>query len=161
MRFNSRNRNLGEIPEIDLTPMLDVVTVVLAFFVIVSTTLSTPPGELPVSLPAPSEGDDLAYTGDPPIALRVRLEAGDVLTIDGKATDRATLIAKLPDFLQNNPDSPVFLIPGAEVNYQSVLQMLVEMQAVGGNRVSLAVGTTATPEKSEQSQEPQGSQTDS
>ncbi len=154
MRFNSRNQNLGEIPEVDITPMLNVVMVVLAFFVIVSTTLSTPPGELPISLPAPSEGDDPASTGDPPIALRVQLEAGDVLTIDGKPTDRATLIARLPEFLQNNPDSPVFLIPGAEVNYQAVLQMLVEMQAVGGDRVSLAVGTT----QEEPQKEPQTNQ---
>jgi biopolymer transport protein ExbD len=142
MRFNSRNQNLGEIPEVDITPMLNVVMVVLAFFVIVSTTLTTPPGDLPISLPAPSEGDEAAPTGDPPIALRVNLEANDVLTIDGKPTDRATLIAKLPEFLQNNPDSPVFLIPGAEVNYQAVLQLLVELQAVGGDRVSLAVGAT-------------------
>lgn len=98
MRFHSRNQNLGEIPEVDITPMLNVVMVVLAFFVIVSTTLTTPPGELPISLPTPSEGDDPESTGDPPIALRVNLEANDVLTIDGKPTDRATLIAKLPEF---------------------------------------------------------------
>jgi len=161
MRFNSRNQHPDEIPEVNVIPMLDVIMVVLTFFVLISTTLSPPPGELPVSLPAPSEGDDAAYTGDPLIALRVRLDPGDVLTIDGKATDRATLIAKLPEFLQNNPESPVFLIPGAEVNYQAVLQLLVELQAIGGDRISLAVGTTATPEKSDKSQEPQESPSDS
>jgi biopolymer transport protein ExbD len=167
MRFRSRNQNLGEIPEINITPMLDVIMVVLAFFVMVSATLTIPPGDLPITLPPPSEGDEVAPTGDPPIALRVNLEADGVLTIDGKATDRATLIAKLPEFLQNNPESPVFLIPGAEVNYQAVLQLLVELQAIGGDRISLAVGTTATPEKSdksdksEKSQEPQESPSDS
>jgi biopolymer transport protein ExbD len=161
MRFQSRNQNLGEIPEVDITPMLNVIMVVLAFFVIVSTTLTTPPGDLPITLPPPSEGDEAASTGDPPIALRVNLEADGALSIDGKATDRATLIAKLPEFLQNNPESPVFLIPGAEVNYQAVLQLLVELQAIGGDRVSLAVGTTETPEKSEKSQEPQESPSDS
>ncbi|NJN61870.1 MAG: hypothetical protein HC795_10355 [Coleofasciculaceae cyanobacterium RL_1_1] len=52
----------------------------------------------------------------------------------------------------------MFLIPGAEVNYQSVLQLLVELQAVGGDRVSLAVGTTQEEPQKEPQKEPQTNQ---
>jgi len=141
MRLNSRNQSLGEIPEVDITPMLNVIMVVLAFFVIVSTTLSSPPSELPLGLPAADE-DDAPLDRDRSIVLRVQLQADGTLLVDENQTTLNSVLARLPEFLQNNPDSAVVLIPGSEAEYQLVLQVFAKLQAICGDRVSLAIGAT-------------------
>ncbi|MGD1903777.1 MAG: ExbD/TolR family protein [Geitlerinemataceae cyanobacterium] len=140
MRFRSQNRTLGEIPEVDITPMLNVIMVVLAFFVVVSTTLGSPPSQLQVGLPETGGEDTPPPDGEQPLVLRIQLKADSRLLVDEAPMELNSILAGLPEFLQNNPDSTVFLIPDSAVDYQSVLEVFVKLQAIGGDRISLAVG---------------------
>ena len=158
MRFQDKNE-LGEIPEVDITPMLNVIMVVLAFFVIVSTTLTGEPETVRVDLPRSQDteatDEEEAEDTEPPPVLRVNVAADGTMTVDDRPYEREEVLAIVPAYIENNPESLVYLIPDPELPYEQVIQMLAAMRDVGGNRISLAVGNSKreTQEDTEGSEE--------
>ena len=144
MRFQDKNE-LGEIPEVDITPMLNVIMVVLAFFVVVSTTLTGEPETVRVDLPGSEDTEateEEAEETEPPPILRVNVAADGTMTVDDRPYEKEEVLAIVPAYIENNPESSVYLIPDPELPYEQVIQMLAAMRDVGGNRISLAVGTS-------------------
>ncbi|MDY6937385.1 MAG: biopolymer transporter ExbD [Cyanobacteriota bacterium] len=145
MRFQDKNE-LGEIPEVDITPMLNVIMVVLAFFVIVSTTLTGEPETVQVNLPSESDSEPAEEEPDdsePPPVLRANVDAEGGITLDERPYSKEEMLAIVPAFLENNPESSVYLIPDPELPYEQVIQLLAAMRDVGGDRISLAVGNNS------------------
>ncbi|PPT06028.1 Biopolymer transport protein ExbD/TolR [Geitlerinema sp. FC II] len=135
--FNSRQR-ASSMPDIDLTPMLNLIMVVLAFFVLVSMTLTGEPDVVDVKLP----GDERANRDrDNSLPLKVKIDEYGGLTADDLAIDRDKLLRQIPAYLANNPESAVYLIPHPDLPYEDVIRLLSQMRDVGGNRVALAIGT--------------------
>ncbi|HIK29916.1 MAG TPA: biopolymer transporter ExbD [Oscillatoriales cyanobacterium M59_W2019_021] len=140
MRFKS-TRFAASIPTINLTPMLNVVMVVLAFFVLVSLTLTSEPTSVDVALPG-KEDEEAIPTVNPdlPEFLAVRVDPEGKISIDGQYYTQEQLLQDVPAYLQNNPENSVYVIPDPGMPYENVMQLLVELREVGGDRVSLAVG---------------------
>ncbi len=143
-------REPPEIPEIEITPMLNVIVVVLAFFVVVSTTLSGEPDSVDVKVPDKSQPQDApepeVEEAEPPPNLEVKVDEGGTLTADDSPIDRGELLNKLPAFLENNPESQVYLIPDPNLPYEQVIQLLDEMRETGGDRVVLAIRSRSQTE---------------
>lgn len=140
MRFKS-TRFADSIPTINLTPMLNVVMVVLAFFVLVSLTLTSEPTSVDVALPG-KEDEEAIPTVNPdlPEFLAVRVDPEGKISIDGQYYTQEQLLQNVPAYLQNNPENSVYVIPDPGMPYENVMQLLVVLREVGGDRVSLAVG---------------------
>ncbi|MBE9039404.1 biopolymer transporter ExbD [Oscillatoriales cyanobacterium LEGE 11467] len=152
MRFQNKNE-LGEIPEVDITPMLNVIMVVLAFFVVVSTTLTGEPETVKIDLPNPSESeaaDEEAEDSEPPPVLRVNVAADGTMTVDDRPYQKEEVLAIVPAYIENNPESLVYLIPDPDLPYEQVIQMLAAMRDVGGDRISLAVGNGKDKDETEE-----------
>jgi biopolymer transport protein ExbD len=149
MRFKTIKHE-DSIPTINLIPMLDVITVILTFFVLVSMTLSNEPNGVDVSLPGQNtEGKAKTTSTEPPPILEVKVEAEGKILVDGKDSGKEQLLQAVPAYLENNPDSTVVVLPAPEAPYEQVLLLLTELREIGSDRVSLAVGSSSESEKSE------------
>ncbi|MCD8486588.1 MAG: biopolymer transporter ExbD [Desertifilum sp.] len=136
MRFKSQRAN-AQLPEVNLIPMLNVMMAVLAFFVMISMTLTAEEG-VNVQLPGPSEAEVLEQqtTPDP---LIVELDEQGQIAIAQIPLSPEQLNPQIQAYLQANPQGSVFLVANPELAYEQVVQVLSQMRQVGGDRVSLAI----------------------
>ena len=143
MRFKNKQSN-SDIPTIDLIPMLNVMMSVLAFFVLVSMTLTTGPRGVKVDLPGDDKETDLSI--DEPIKnLIVTLKSDDSFTINlinGDEQNIQTveqLKMTVQDYLQNQDSGNVLLMADQTVPYKKVIDILVQLKEIQKNRISLAI----------------------
>ncbi|MCU0526851.1 MAG: biopolymer transporter ExbD [Elainella sp. Prado103] len=134
MRFKQQRRR-SQLPEVNLVPMLDVLMVVLTFFIIVSMTLTTQQG-LEVQLPSPEEAEPTEV--EPQVAI-VQLTPEGIIQFDDQPIEKSALTTQIKGFLAENPKGAVVLQAEEELPYEQVISLLGEMKAAGGDRVSLAI----------------------
>lgn len=132
MRFKQQ-RNVA-IPTIDLTPMLNVMMTTLAFFVLISMTLTNEQG-VELQLPAQNNTTPQQNTSEP---LLVELNQQQIL-LDQQPINQQQLLQQIRVYLQQNPQGSVLLQANDELPYETVVQLLGEMRDVGGDRISLAI----------------------
>lgn len=133
MRF--KHKRGSQIPDVNLVPMLDVLMVVLTFFIIVSMTLTMQQG---VEVQLPSQEPAAPDTAEPKVAI-VKLNAEGQLLFENQPTESATLNGQVKAFLQANPKGAVVLQADEKLPYETVIQLLGQMKESGGERVSLAI----------------------
>ncbi|WP_416667399.1 ExbD/TolR family protein [Egbenema bharatensis] len=135
MRFKHQ-RQAASIPEVNLTPMLNVMMGILAFFVMITMLLTAQEG-VQVELPgnpdtAPSPPPDI------PEPLIVNLTTQGILLNQQPIAD-TQLEEQMQLYLAANPEGTIALQPELDVPYDRVLQLLSQMSAIGGEQVSLAI----------------------
>lgn len=129
----------SEIPEVNLIPMLDVLMVVLTFFIIISMTLSGSP-VLNVKLPLlGSQGGPGAEKPPEPKKLTIALDNRGLILLDSKPINTEQMASAMVEFLNANPDGIVVLKADSKLTYDNVARLLEVMRDIGGDRVSLAV----------------------
>ena len=135
MRFRESNNTPP--PQVDLIPMLTVMMGVLAFFVVVTTTLGNEQ-LVDMQLPAaqPEDEPPAPIMGEPFI---VELDVNNSLRLNNDPIDKTSLEAELEAYLSQEPDNTVYLLPNRDLPYEEVMRFLGEMRAIGGDRVSLAI----------------------
>ena len=140
MGFRSRNNHgHGQIPEINLVPMMDVVMTILIFFVIVSMTLTGESGSVDLTLPSAKEGlsPSNQKTTDP---LVVSINPQGNVFIGANGVDDTQLAQQIKGYLSQYPkDGSIVLKADNKLPYEKVIQLLSKMRKVGGERVSLAI----------------------
>jgi biopolymer transport protein ExbD len=123
-------------PQVDLIPMLTVMMGILAFFVVVTLTL-TSEKTIDVQLPAEQQGGvPPALPADPFI---VELVGENQIQLNGQPIDVDALKGQMDAYLSRNLENTVFVLPNQDLPYEQVMQFLGEMRSVGGDRVSLAI----------------------
>ena len=138
MRF--KQRQSVKLPEVDLIPMLNVMMGILAFFVMITMTLSSEK-LLQIQLPGKqSEPATVAAPISDPFI--VELDAQGQPLQNGQPTDKAQIEVQMETYLAENPDNIVFILPNRQLPYERVIQFLGEMREIGGDRVSLAIVDT-------------------
>jgi biopolymer transport protein ExbD len=135
MHFKGRSHN-SSIPEINLTPMLNVMMGILAFFVMITMMLSEEQG-VEVQLPA-AQSTPLEVEVPPPVLI-VQLTPEGQWMVEGETTEKSLLLSQLRLFLQRDQTSIVVLQASDELPYEQVLQALADLKTVGGDRISLAI----------------------
>lgn len=133
MRFKHQQRSV--IPTIDLTPMLNVMMATLAFFVLISMTLTNEQG-VDIQLSAQDNGTPQQNAPEP---LLVELNRQQQILLNKQQISKQQLLQQIRVYLQLNPQGSVLLQPDSELSYESVVQLLGEMRDVGGDRISLAI----------------------
>jgi len=144
MRFKQQKAR-QDLPELEITPMLNVMLVVLAFFVAVAANLAEEGKELMVRLPQETEAVDSPNTVGDREFLQVILQAGGQLSVNDRPLEQAQLLEQLPAYLQQSADRHVYLQVVGDVPYQTVIETLTALKGVGGDRVSLVIGTGEEP----------------
>lgn len=128
-------------PEVNLIPMMDVIMTILTFFIIVSMTLTNSTGSVKVELPG---GKGAAAEKDKqPDRQIIKLDAqGNFYLINpaGGAEVSVTIAQLEPQvkmYLQQNPKGMVLINADRTLSYDKVIQVLTQLKAIGGDRVSL------------------------
>ncbi|OIP71933.1 MAG: hypothetical protein AUK48_11880 [Oscillatoriales cyanobacterium CG2_30_44_21] len=128
--------------EINLTALLDVVFSILAFFILVSSTLTVPSN---IGVDLPIRDDNKRGNNSNPNAINsedifiITLDkAGQMLT-DGKVAEPQKLEQDMRRFLGKSANGVIVLnAENTDVSYQMVINRLAELRAIAGNRVAIA-----------------------
>jgi biopolymer transport protein TolR len=121
--------------QINITPMLDTILVLLAVFVIISPLIG--PG-IPVKLPT-AAGEKLSVTATVLLTLN---KQGEVF-LSGSQANPIFLSVDLQNLKKANPDLKVIIQADKEVPYEAVVSLLDIVRQAGISAVGLA--TTSKP----------------
>jgi biopolymer transport protein ExbD len=135
MKFRAQQRS-SSMPEMNLVPLMDVIMVILTFFIILSMTL-TNFRTIDIRLPQ-GQGKDSAKPSQTDRLVVGLNNQGQVL-IRGKVIAQKQLEGTVSTYLTQNSAGVVVLQIDRQVPYQKVSQMLEVLRKLGGDRVSLAM----------------------
>ncbi|MGM0558865.1 MAG: ExbD/TolR family protein [Myxococcota bacterium] len=131
----SRKRRSGE-TTLEMTPLIDVVFLLLIFFLITTTFSQKREAEIPIDLPEAATGEQ-GTEGDK-IVLFVT-EDGQVEVRGEERVQGATLDEKLDWLYQNKPDSVVVLRGDENAAHGRVVQLLSKIREVGFPKVNVVI----------------------
>ncbi|HET9679454.1 MAG TPA: biopolymer transporter ExbD [Gammaproteobacteria bacterium] len=128
-----RHRGQADEADIDMTPMLDVVFIMLIFF-IVTTSFASEVG-LDVKRPTTNANTQQQKVSEV-IVLEVRSDGRIIM--DGRLINLASVEANIARARAGNPDAPVIVVIDKGANVQYMVAVLDQAKAAGAENVSIA-----------------------
>ncbi len=129
---------------INITPLVDVVLVLLIIFMVV-----TPLLEKDISVRVPKTEQVEEKTEVPPDQLVVRIEQNGDLTINNEKVPQAELVDRLAAILKKKAanDKLVFIAADDSANYGALVSVLDRAKQAGAETIGMATEvTSATPD---------------
>jgi biopolymer transport protein ExbD len=130
----TRSRRRAE-PNIELTPLIDVVFLLLIFFLITTTFVHSDNQQLPLNLPSAAAGESLTQ-GERTV---VYVSAGGGLQIDEETVKPEEVSQRLEALFSENPDTHLLIKGDKATNYGHVTDVIDEARRVGFKKVNLVV----------------------
>ena len=140
-----RRKRRKPVSDINVVPYIDVMLVLLIIFMV-----TAPLMNLGVELDLPQANANPLETPEDPLIVSVDRDGAFFLTIGGvrESIDLEGLTTKVGAFVRNNPKVPVLVGGDRSVDYGTVYQAMVALQAAGAPRVGLmADPVSAEPKK--------------
>lgn len=129
-----RTRRARLSPVLDLTPMVDVVFLLIIFFM-VSTTFITLESGLPVDLPQASSAE-----AQPEGLPTVTIDASERIYIAGSEVDEASLVPALQAILREQDRDVVVLRADQSVSHGLAVRVMDAIKRAGAARIAIAAG---------------------
>ena len=126
-----RGRRHTPMSEINVTPMVDVMLVLLIIFMVAAPLLTV---GVPIELPS-AKGQQLQANSKEPLTLSVST-SGDVFIGETKVA-LADLSAKLAEIAKSRADEAIFVRGDKGVDYGTVLKVMGRVNAAGFKKISL------------------------
>lgn len=136
MAFSTNNGPNTTLAEINVTPLVDVMLVLLIIFMI-----SAPLMQSGVTLELPEGNQSLAQKQN---HLVLSIAADGRHYLNDKYLKPQVLIENIKVELANSPDQTVYLRGDVTLTYGKVMEMLNELKAAGIEKVSLVTEPTAS-----------------
>ena len=144
VRLNSgrfKQNRQSEIPEVNVLPMLNLLMGVLAFFVVVSLSLS---GSQIAGVKLPSsqgpDGGSSVFEGEAskvrPLAVGLS-ETGEIF-LEGEQVELAALVPAINQYFAENPTGSVILQADKSLQFEQIKVVLAALKDVGSDRIGLA-----------------------
>lgn len=125
-------KHQGTMTELNITPLLDLVFVLLVIFIITTPQLmNNLEMTLPSSKPPPPRKDKPKIT-------RIEVAADGQITLNGTTVTKVELKDDLKQMKADNPDMPVVVKGADEVEYQGMVVVLDTLQQLDITKVGLA-----------------------
>ncbi len=115
---------------ISLTPLIDVIFILLVFFMLASSYLEW--HSITLAVPA---GQAAANTMEEAILIRLQADGG--LNLNGEPLTLAGLAAQVRTQLDRNPDQRILVQPEPTVQLQRIIILMDRLAEVGGINVAL------------------------
>ena len=132
MRRHSHSTDDGD-EQINLTPMLDVVFIMLIFFIVTATFVKE------VGLDVNQPEDDKPKTIDPDKrSIVVRITSRDRIVIAQRDVDWRSVRANIERLHAENPEAPVIIQPHPDSRTESMIHVMDSARQAGVFNVSLA-----------------------
>ena len=135
VRLDHGEDELSEVHEINVTPFIDVILVLLIIFMI-----AAPLATVDVAVDLPASTAQPQSRPDKPIFLTVKADL--TLAIGDAAIARNALEQALNDATQGNKDQRVFLRADKSVQYGNLVEVMNALRAAGYLKIAL-VGLAA------------------
>lgn len=119
--------------ELDMTPLIDIVFLLVIFFMLTTSFVATESMEL--TLPKPGQEAQPLPVAVP--AMRIQIEAEGTLLIDNVEVPQEGLANALLDRLEAQPETPIgiFTTPGVDV--QQLVSVMDMVYLSGGRKVKV------------------------
>ena len=131
MKKTSRSHHTS-LNELNITPLLDLVFVLLVIFIITTPQLMN---NLEMNLPS---GKPPPPKKEKPKITRIEVAANGIITLDGSTVTLPELKDQLAALKDANPDMPVVVKGSDEVEYQGMVSVLDTLQQLDITKVGLA-----------------------
>ena len=129
VRSRGRHRT-GPMSEINVTPMVDVMLVLLVIFMVTAPLLT-----VGVQIDLPKTKASIIRGEDEPLAITVDREGQ--LFLQETKIELEGLLPRLTAITGNNPDVRIFVRGDAAVDYGRVMEVMGTINAAGYNKVAL------------------------
>lgn len=136
-------RKIREEPSVNITPLIDVVFLLLIFFMV--TTTFNRETRLLVNLPEA----DAVPSENLPDQIEIIVSQSGTYSINGRVlinTDLATFMQGLEQVSATDRSMPILLIADAEATHQSVVTAMDGIGKMGFSRLSIATQRPTMPE---------------
>ena len=133
MRDQSRSAAAEEGSQIDLTPMLDVVFIMLIFFIV--TTSFVKEKGLDVNRPE----DNQAKNDKPSKALSIRIAADGTIMMGGREVDVRRVVANTQTYLAENNTDSAAIQADEDTEHGTVVEVMNQVKIAGIEKVSVLV----------------------
>jgi biopolymer transport protein TolR len=130
-----RRRTAGAMADINMTPMIDVMLVLLIVFMVTAPMMTS---GIPVDLP---KTDAATQSNDESEPLIITLDKNDKIYLQETEIPQPALIEKLKAVTAQKPDQRIFIRGDQTLNYGKVMQLMGQLTAAGFNRVALVAET--------------------
>ncbi len=127
---NRRTGNHTPIAEINVTPLVDVMLVLLVVFMITAPLLTS---GVNVNLPT-AEAEALPGTDEP---VTITIDSEGRVFLEATEVEADTVGSKLAAVIGAHPDRKIFVRGDSEVNYGRIMQVVGQVTAAGYPRVAL------------------------
>ena len=139
--MNLRGNKRRQEATIELTPLIDVVFLLLIFFLLTSalsqpTDATTRESSISIDLPSAQSGSK-AVTGDP-VVLNVTTD-GPIVIEGAEALDGTTLEDKLISLYKKDPNAQVLLRGDKGASHGRVIDLLGSVKRIGFKKVDLVI----------------------
>ena len=135
-----RRRHTQPMSEINVTPMVDVMLVLLVIFMVTAPLLT-----VGVQVDLPKIKAAIIQGQDEPLAITVDAE-GQVYLQETKV-DLESLVPRLTAITSNNPDVRIFVRGDAAINYGRVMEVMGRVNNAGFTRVALVAELPSPDDK--------------
>ena len=125
-----------ELPQINMTPMVDIVLCLLVFFMAATRLYDWDENEFPVRVPQVSDAAPLTQA---PEDLNVTVLAANKVVLGDKTLDLATLTTRLTEARQRYAEQGVLIRGDARLVYQDLADVLSACNLAGIKNVRLPV----------------------
>ena len=123
-----------ETEEIDLTPMLDVVFIMLIFFIVTATFVK----EIGIDVNSPDKNQNIKDADKKSIV--VQITNRDRIRIRGRDVDFRAVRANIERLHAENPDAPVVVQPHLDSTTGTMVHVMDSARQAGVYSVSIAAG---------------------
>ena len=131
-----RKHRIEDEAEINITPMLDIVFIMLIFFIV--TTSFVKEKGLEVSRPSNTPPKEVKQDKGPIV---VKIDASSLISIKGRVLEPRAVQANLERERAEKPDSPLIVAAHPEADAESLVTILDGAKAVGIQAVSVATSS--------------------
>ena len=140
MAFGRLERNPGSQPmsEINMTPLIDVMLVLLVIFIITAPLMTS---SLRLDLPKAAGG----ATSDAPAFLALAIDAEGRLFLGDEAAQKAQLVQRARDAVLRDPATEVQLRADSRVPYGRVAEVIGWLQEAGLTRIGFVTEAPTAP----------------
>ena len=128
-----RRSKANDEAEINITPMLDIVFIMLIFFIV--TTSFVKEKGLEVSRPSNSPPKEIVKKKGPIV---VRIDANGNISMKGRMLERKAVEANLEREKAEKPESPLIIAAHPDADTEALVIILDAAEAVGVESVSVA-----------------------
>ena len=132
--MRGRKRKPPQTAEVDLTPMLDVVFILLIFFIVTATFIKEQGLDLTPPPPAPPD-----QPVEPQPTLLIRLNEDSLIFVNNRITDIGAVRANIERFRAQNPTGAVLVQAHPEAENQYVILTVDQARSAGVEQVGFTV----------------------